>query len=829
MRRKLISTLLIIVATLLAIITLSHTATAATLPVSGLQGDDAIVTDQNGKVVTDTTTLAKDTPYEIRYNWQIASDITVKPGDTATVTLPSGLVAKDDTKIPIVTEGGETIGIFTIKEGSTTGTITATQTLNGSQTWRGYLQFYGERDNSGASDAGSAISKVGVITEKDANGMPTKLKWQITINPNSQPIGKAVITDTLSPNQKYVDGSVATEIGKLNILGTIQPNGKTDLPTVAVNGDVITFTFNDVQDAILLSYATTPIGTENGGGFRWENTATLNGKSADAYIQYGGTGTGNGDNAIGGVTLTKTDATNGQVLVGAVYELQDSTGKVIKTGLTTNSDGTLSVSNLPLGDYQFVETKAPAGYELNASPLTFTIVKGQTANVTVNAKDTKETPTTGDVQLTKTDQATKAVLAGAVYDLKDNTGKVVNSGLTTNAQGQLTVKDLAFGDYSFVETQAPAGYELNATPLPFTIAKGQTAMVKVTATDAKTPVVSTTCGVTLTKQDAKTQHALAGAVYDLKDQNGTVIKSGLTTDTNGQLTVTDLKAGQYSFVETKAPTGYDLNETPLPFTITDDQTANVTVTAKDTKSTTPPIVEPALGSVTLIKKAEGTDKHLAGAVYDLQTATGKVIQSVLTTDATGQLTVTKLAAGQYKFVEIKAPAGYKLNPTPLLFTISEHQTATVEVTAIDEAYPNDPEIPIVPGEPEIPVIPGKPEEPTTPTEPGTPSEPEVPTTPTEPETPTTPNRPNVPNKPGYPLTPTYPSASTHGTTTTETPMLPSNALNTAMTGQTGIPQNGHQGTGLPQTNESQNGALALLGALLLALLGFLGIKTWRQH
>lgn len=253
------------------------------------------------------------------------------------------------------------------------------------------------------------------------------------------------------------------------------------------------------------------------------------------------------------------------------------------------------------------------------------------------------------------------------------------------------------------------------------------------------------------------------------------------------------------------------------------------MTAKDTKSTTPPIVEPALGSVTLIKKAEGTDKHLAGAVYDLQTATGKVIQSGLTTDATGQLTVTKLAAGQYKFVEIKAPAGYKLNPTPLLFTISAHQTATVEVTAIDEAYPNDPEIPIVPGEPEIPVIPGKPEEPTTPTEPGTPSEPEVPTTPTEPETPTTPNRPNVPNKPGYPLTPTYPSTSTHGTTTTETPMLPSNALNTAMTGQTGIPQNGHQGTGLPQTNESQNGALALLGALLLALLGFLGIKTWRQH
>ncbi|MBC1872979.1 prealbumin-like fold domain-containing protein, partial [Listeria seeligeri] len=76
------------------------------------------------------------------------------------------------------------------------------------------------------------------------------------------------------------------------------------------------------------------------------------------------------------------------VLAGAEFELQDSTGKTLQTGLTTNEQGILTVTDLELGDYQLVETKAPAGYELDSTPVVFTIGQNST-NVSVTKENTK--------------------------------------------------------------------------------------------------------------------------------------------------------------------------------------------------------------------------------------------------------------------------------------------------------------------------------------------------------------------------------------------------------------------------------------------------------
>ncbi|MCG0733145.1 Calcium-binding protein [Lactiplantibacillus plantarum] len=187
------------------------------------------------------------------------------------------------------------------------------------------------------------------------------------------------------------------------------------------------------------------------------------------------------------------------------------------------------------------------------------------------------------IELTKHDAATKAVLAGAVYELQDSTGKVIQTGLTTDSQGQLIVKNLRAGDYQFVETKAPLGYELNTTPVKFTLGGIEPEVAFQVSQD----------DVTLTKTDATTKAALAGAVYELQDATGKVLKTGLTTDTTGQLTVSGLAAGKYQFVETKAPSGYQLNAAPLPFTIKPDQTAVVTVAATDEPVTEPGTTEPS--------------------------------------------------------------------------------------------------------------------------------------------------------------------------------------------------------------------------------------------
>ena len=292
-----------------------------------------------------------------------------------------------------------------------------------------------------------------------------------------------VVTDTLGPNQTFIPDSVAAQA--VQIINGIQVPQQPLTPTVATNGNVITFTFNNIHSPFVITYNTkvenfNPVDTA-----KWHNTAALDGLGVDATadITYGGNGTAGMTYTI---ELTKHDAATKAVLAGAVYELQDSTGKVIQTGLTTDSQGQLIVKNLRAGDYQFVETKSPLGYELNTTPVKFTLggIKPEVA-FQVSQDDVKQpvVPTTGDVTLTKTDATTKAALAGAVYELQDATGKVLKMGLTTDTTGQLTVSGLTAGNYQFVETKAPSGYQLNAAPLSFTIKPNQTAVVTVAATD----------------------------------------------------------------------------------------------------------------------------------------------------------------------------------------------------------------------------------------------------------------------------------------------------------------------------------------------------------
>ncbi|MBC1511280.1 Cys-Gln thioester bond-forming surface protein, partial [Listeria sp. FSL L7-1515] len=66
---------------------------------------------------------------------------------------------------------------------------------------------------------------------------------------------------------------------------------------------------------------------------------------------------------------------------------------------------------------------------------------------------------TGDLKIKKTG-SDKRTLANAEYDVKDSTGKVV-AHVKTGADGTITAKDLLMGDYTVVETKAPAGYTID--------------------------------------------------------------------------------------------------------------------------------------------------------------------------------------------------------------------------------------------------------------------------------------------------------------------------------------------------------------------------------
>ncbi|HDR8171768.1 TPA: LPXTG cell wall anchor domain-containing protein [Bacillus thuringiensis] len=368
----------------------------------------------------------------------------------------------------------------------------------------------------------------------------------------------------------------------------------------------------------------------------------------------------------GAVELSKVDDIDSTTLEGAVFNIIDMNGTVIHRDLVTNGQGKIEINDLRPGDYQFIETKAPKHYVLDETPINFTIEKGQKKTISLTAKNSLKQ---GSIELIKVDDLNdQTKLADAVFNLLDQNGKVIKTDLKTNDEGKIIVENLRPGTYQFVETTAPKHYDLDKKPIVVTVEKSQKDIATVTMKNSLTKG-----GVELTKVDDVDGTTLEGAVFKIVDMNGTVIRKNLTTNSQGKISISDLRPGDYQFIETNAPKHYDLNKEPIPFTIEKGQAEPISVTAKNSLTK---------GAVELSKVDDIDGTALEGAVFNIiDLSNGKDVHINLTTDADGKISVSDLRPGDYQFVETKAPEHYKLESTPLKFTIKKSQAEKLQVTA----------------------------------------------------------------------------------------------------------------------------------------------------
>ncbi|EHQ8840224.1 LPXTG cell wall anchor domain-containing protein [Enterococcus faecalis] len=114
-----------------------------------------------------------------------------------------------------------------------------------------------------------------------------------------------------------------------------------------------------------------------------------------------------------------------------------------------------------------------------------------------------------------------------------------------------------------------------------TYAESKTSQAGITFTGDGSIEVS----VILQKKDKETKEVLSDATFELRDEKGAVVEvaQSMTTDEKGEIHLTQLFPGKYTFVETKSPKGYRLDKTPIPFEVGFDQTS-VKVTAYNEKS-----------------------------------------------------------------------------------------------------------------------------------------------------------------------------------------------------------------------------------------------------
>ena len=263
--------------------------------------------------------------------------------------------------------------------------------------------------------------------------------------------------------------------------------------------------------------------------------------------------------------------------------------------------------------------------------------------------ETNLTLETSKVTITKIDAETEEPLAGATFELKDSSGKIVATWTSTTSSH--VIKNLPNGTYTLQETKAPDGYILNDKVVEFTITDtNRNISIRFRNRELER-------NATIIKIDSITKQPVAGATLVVKDSEGKVIEEFVTTTEPHKLT--DLEDGTYTVEETKAPAGYEKTDEIYEFTVDKDH-RDVTVTIENT---------PIEKLVNILKVDAATGNPLAGATLVVKDSEGNVIEEFVTTEEPH--TITGLKDGEYTVEETKAPEGYKKSDEIYKFTISD--------------------------------------------------------------------------------------------------------------------------------------------------------------
>lgn len=362
--------------------------------------------------------------------------------------------------------------------------------------------------------------------------------------------------------------------------------------------------------------------------------------------------------------------------------------------------GEVSVT-LPLGSYHIAETKPPYGYAGTDAAFDVTLAwDNQTQEIvvadTVEFHNEREKAKVG---IYKTDLESGKYLAGAVFnlytadDIYDADGKLVfaagelvATSTETNADGYTyfdcdipirgekygssTHKDASTnsGKYIVKEIRAPLGYYVNEEPMEVTFTyDGQAVQVlESTCTDKPTEMW-------VSKRDLTNDEELPGATLTIKDMDGNIVESWVSTDTPHR--VMGLHLGDaYTLTETRPADGYALADEitfRLLQTVDEDgsnlQEAEVYYLTKksllfwtwdDWKllDDATVIMRDDTIKVEISKKDLTTMEELPGAELTITDKDGKEIDRWVSSDKPHY--IEKLPAGTYTLTEVKSPDGY---------------------------------------------------------------------------------------------------------------------------------------------------------------------------
>lgn len=348
-----------------------------------------------------------------------------------------------------------------------------------------------------------------------------------------------------------------------------------------------------------------------------------------------------------GLRIVKYQAGTTVPLGGALFEVINPSGDTLGT-FVTNYNGEINIPLTITGNYTVIEREAPEFFLLGDDTTQNVTVKyGEVAEVAF------ENEPYGNLRVEKYSN-TGMKLPGAVVTIKHIESGVTYTG-ETNFNGCAIFEEIKPGAYEIVEQTAPVGWLKDDTVHTTNVAAGDTTVFPLINEELP--------GLRIIKYDRKNMVAMPDVTFEVfKD---TVSLGKFRTDEFGEILLTDLEPGTYLAYEVDTgDDGYILDTTPQQVELTAGDGIRELLFFND--------VKPGLRLV----KVDSNDpsKVIPNAIFEIKSVAGDYGPEEFTTDANGEIDLSKLPAGAYVVTEKSCP-GYVIDEAQRIIQLDPNEDA----------------------------------------------------------------------------------------------------------------------------------------------------------
>ncbi len=497
--------------------------------------------------------------------------------------------------------------------------------INGKETYEGpqvYIATNGERKIEKINGEEYYVQNYKVTANKSLKSYNVSIENFVS--------GAKILDSNNKENSSFTGNSFKIAIPTKNIKGAI--NGKINIRDAEIKTYPIYYAQSSIPEA--QSYVTYTSGYEKAG------------TSINMQV----------DPNNSSLALTKIDSETKKPLPNVTFEISKENGEKIGE-YTTNEKGVIELNKLSPGIIKIKEIKVDDKYILNGEEEQVLLQWGKTSKIEIENNRKK-----GNLKIVKVDSENEEIkLEGVEFEVYNDKKELINK-VTTNENGEATIKNLNIGTYIIKETKTNEQYILNENEIEVKIEWNKETEIKLENSMKKG-------NLKIVKVDSENEEIkIQGVEFELYDIEENYINTFITNE-NGEIIVENLDIGNYIIREVKTNEEYVLNDEKIEIQIEGNKETKVEIKNERIK-----------GKIKIIKTSEDDNKitgqkagtPIQNVKFEVKNDKGEIVETLITNEE-GIAITNNLEKGKYTIKEIETTEQYELNEIEYEIEIKKHE------------------------------------------------------------------------------------------------------------------------------------------------------------